>query len=99
MGANPTQVTFSDLSNGHTYTVTAWYKSATTPAIFAYYRSSAGVWTYWATSTPFPAAANWTQAKFTTPAVPAGATNVSVGMGLTKVGSVTIDDLGLFLTG
>jgi peptidoglycan/xylan/chitin deacetylase (PgdA/CDA1 family) len=86
-------------SPGHTYTVTAWYKSAQTPAMFAYYRSSAGTWTYWATSPAFPASATYTRARWTTPAVPAGATNVSVGMGLTKVGSVTMDDLGLFLTG
>jgi peptidoglycan/xylan/chitin deacetylase (PgdA/CDA1 family)/archaellum component FlaF (FlaF/FlaG flagellin family) len=86
-------------SPGHTYTITAWYKSDTTPSIFAFYRSSSGAWTYWATSSLLPAAASWTQARFTTPAVPAGATNVSVGIGLTKVGSLTTDDFGLFLTG
>jgi peptidoglycan/xylan/chitin deacetylase (PgdA/CDA1 family) len=86
-------------SPGHTYTITAWYKSDTTPSIFAFYRNSSGTWTYWATSSPLPAAANWTMAKYTTPAAPAGATNVSVGIGITKVGSLTMDDLGLFLTG
>jgi peptidoglycan/xylan/chitin deacetylase (PgdA/CDA1 family) len=84
---------------GHTYTATAWYKSGTTPNFFAYYRNASGVWTYWATSPTFPAAASYTQAKWTTPAVPAGATRISVGMGLNRVGSVTMDDLGLFLTG
>jgi hypothetical protein len=86
-------------SPGRAYTVTAWYKSATTPTMFAYYRNSSGVWTYWATSPSFPASATYAQARWTTPAVAAGATNVSVGMGLMKVGSLTMDDLGLFLTG
>jgi Bacterial Ig domain/Chitobiase/beta-hexosaminidase C-terminal domain len=82
-------------SPGRTYTVTVWYKSGVTARIFVYYRNSTGVWTYW-TSASFPASSNWTRAVFTTPAVPSGATNLSVGMGLSVVGSVTMDDLGLF---
>ena len=81
---------------GHTYTVTAWYKSAVSPRIFAYYRLN-GTWTYWATSPPFPASAStWAQAAWVSPALPAGATNLSVGMGLVGTGSATMDDFGLF---
>jgi hypothetical protein len=82
---------------GHTYTVTAWYKSSVPARIFAYYRSG-GVWTYWATAT-FPASSSWAQATWVSPAVPSGATNLSVGMGLSSVGSVTMDDFGLFNNG
>jgi peptidoglycan/xylan/chitin deacetylase (PgdA/CDA1 family) len=82
---------------GHTYTVTAWYKSNAPARIFAYYRSG-GVWTYWATAT-FPASSSWAQATWVSPAVPSGATNLSVGMGLAAVGSVTMDDFGLFNNG
>jgi peptidoglycan/xylan/chitin deacetylase (PgdA/CDA1 family) len=84
---------------GRTYTATAWYKSTAQPIIFAYYRSSAGVWTYWAQSPRFASASGWTQATWTTPAVPAGATLLSVGMGLNTAGSVTTDDYGLFGNG
>jgi Big-like domain-containing protein/chitobiase/beta-hexosaminidase-like protein len=79
---------------GRTYIVTAWYKANVTARIFAYYRSG-GVWTFW-TSASFPAASSWKQVAWTTPALPSGATNLSVGMGLSVVGSVTMDDFGLF---
>ena len=85
---------------GKTYTVTVWYKSPTLAAIiFGYYRNSSGSWVYWAQSARFAAAANWTQASWTTPALPAGATHISVGMGLQSVGSVTVDDFGLVANG
>jgi len=84
---------------GKTYTVTAWYKSPDTPIIFGYYRNSAGSWVYWAQSVRFPAAANWTRRTWTTPALPAGATHISIGVGLDKAGSVTMDDFGLFKNG
>jgi peptidoglycan/xylan/chitin deacetylase (PgdA/CDA1 family) len=80
---------------GHTYTVSAWYKSTARPYVFAYYKSSTGVWTYWAQSGLLATAASWTQASWSTPAVPAGATNVSVGLGIAAVGSITMDDFAL----
>jgi hypothetical protein len=84
---------------GRSYTVTAWYKSGAQPIIYAYTRSSSGAWAYWAQSPRLASAAGWTQASWTTPAVPAGATYVSVGMGLNTVGSVTMDDYSLFSNG
>ena len=51
---------------GHTYTVSAYYKSNATARIFAYYRSSAGVWTFW-TSTSFPASSTWARASLGLP--------------------------------
>jgi hypothetical protein len=84
---------------GHTYTVTAWYKTPSQPVIFAYYRNSAGSWVYWAQSPKLALASSWTQAIWTTPAVPAGATRLSLGVGLSAAGSVTMDDFALFATG
>jgi peptidoglycan/xylan/chitin deacetylase (PgdA/CDA1 family) len=81
---------------GHTYSVTAWYKSNVRPYIYAYYRNNAGSWVYWTQSALLNTASAWTQATWTTPAVPAGATNVSVGMGIAGVGSVTMDDFSLY---
>jgi hypothetical protein len=88
---------------GTTYTVGGWYKapSGTTgsPRFFAYYRTSSGVWTYWAASANFASNSSWTHATWTTPAFPAGATNIAVGMGLTSVGTVTMDDFSLARAG
>jgi hypothetical protein len=84
---------------GKVYTVSAWYKSSDGPVIFAYYRNSAGSWVYWANSPKSPAATSWTRRTWTIPALPAGATAISVGMGLLNTGTVTMDDFGLFATG
>jgi hypothetical protein len=90
-------------SPDHSYTVTAWYKVPSgetgNPRFYAYYRDVTGLWVYWTQSANFVSSPSWTEATWTTPPVPAGATNVSVGMGLHDVGSVTIDDFGLFATG
>ena len=85
--------------SGKTYTVTVWYKSpAQAPIIFAFYRLN-GAWQYWAQSARFAAASAWTQASWTTPALPSGATHISVGMGLNIAGSVTMDDFVLVANG
>jgi hypothetical protein len=87
---------------GATYTVGAWYKSPSgstgTPRFFAYYRTSLGTWTYWAASASFASNSSWTYATWTTPPFPPGATNIVVGMGLTAVGAVTMDDFSLTRT-
>jgi DNA-directed RNA polymerase subunit RPC12/RpoP len=83
------------ISAGHTYTMTAWYKSTRQPYVFVYYRTSAGIWVYWIQSAKLAIASSWTQETYTTPAVPAGATNLSIGMGINGVGSLTMDDFGL----
>jgi hypothetical protein len=87
---------------GHTYTVTAWYKVPTgsaTPRFWLYYRNSSGSWVFQTESGNNPSSSTWTQASWTTPAIPAGATNISVGMGLITAGTVTMDDFGLYATG
>jgi hypothetical protein len=84
---------------GHTYRVTAWYVSLSQPVIFAYYRNGAGAWVRWTQSAQFPSSGllgGYRQAVWTSPALPSGAVAISVGMGLTTTGSVTVDDFALF---
>jgi hypothetical protein len=84
---------------GKTYTATFWYKSPNQPVLYAHMRNSAGQWVYWAQSPKLPSASTWTRATWTTPAVPAGTTHIVVGPGLNGVGSMTMDDIGLFGNG
>src|SRR5260370_19511351 len=83
---------------GHAYNVAAWYKVPTgsaSPRFFAYYRNSSGSWIFWANSASYASSSSWKEATWLTPAVPSGATNLSVGMGLNGVGSLTMDDFSL----
>jgi hypothetical protein len=87
---------------GRRYTITAWYKSDAKPAFMAFASTTGptGAYNFLAQSPQLTPVSAWTQASWTTPAMPAGATNLSVGIGLTgQTGSVTIDDLGAFQTG
>ena len=79
---------------GDKYTVSVYYKSNVQARIFAYYRNSSGAWTFWG-SASFPASSSWARASWATPAVPSGATHLSVAMGLSAIGSVTMDDFAL----
>jgi putative cell wall-binding protein len=82
----------------HTYSLRAWYKS-TVPTQFAvHYRDTAGVWKYETASPFFPASATYTQAVWTTPAVPAGATGISFGLNIMANGELVTDDYELYDT-
>ncbi len=76
---------------GARYTLSAWYKSTVPTGFVTFYRTSAGAWTYWTTSYNV-AATNWTQAVYTTPAIPSGATHISFGLYLSTVGTLATDD-------
>jgi hypothetical protein len=80
---------------GRRYALRASYRSASAPRLLAYYRTAAGAWIFLAKSPALPGAAAYRTATWTTPPMPADATAVSVGMLLDRVGSVTLDDLGL----
>jgi peptidoglycan/xylan/chitin deacetylase (PgdA/CDA1 family) len=80
---------------GTRYTLNAWYKSTVPTGFVVYYRNSAGVWTYWLTSPNFVSVNNWTQASYTIPAVPAGATALSFGLYINQVGTLVTDDYGM----
>jgi len=83
---------------GASYTLSGWYKSTVTTGLVVYYRTSAGIWSYWKTSPNFAAATNWTKVSYTTPPIPAGATALSFGFYLNAVGTLTTDDYAMVIT-
>ena len=84
---------------GHTYTISAWYKSSGRGPVFMAFSTTSGgngAYSFLAQSPALANAAGWTQASWSTPPIPAGVTNLSSGMGITGgAGSVTMDDLVL----
>jgi peptidoglycan/xylan/chitin deacetylase (PgdA/CDA1 family) len=80
---------------GHTYTASAYLKGEGTMKWVAYYRDSQGAWNYWTQSAVINVSSSYAQASWTTPAVPSGATAVSVGISLRSVGTFTSDDFYL----
>ena len=83
---------------GRTYSLRAWYTSTTVTQFAVYYRNSAGTWVYWTSSPWFAAAGSYTQAAFTTPALPAGATAISFGLNLFRNGTLVTDDYAMYDT-
>lgn len=79
---------------GHSYRLSAWYKEGPT-RFLVYYRDTAGVWRYWTQGPLQPARPAWTQATWTTPALPAEATALSFGLNLTQVGTLITDDYAM----
>ncbi len=77
---------------GQAYNLSVDYEATGTTQFALYYRTTNGAWYYWTSSPWFNTASTWTQAAFTTPAVPAGANGVSFGLALISNGSVTTDD-------
>jgi peptidoglycan/xylan/chitin deacetylase (PgdA/CDA1 family) len=90
-------------SAGRSYTITVWYKSTVKPVIFAFTSTTGptGAYGFLAQSPGQAISASWTQATWTTPPMPTGTTNLSIGMGLTGLtsagGQVTMDDFGAFV--
>ncbi|MFM8340718.1 MAG: Ig-like domain-containing protein [Methylomonas sp.] len=80
---------------GKKYTISAWYKSTVTTSMAVFYRNSAGNWVYWLNSPNFAVTNNWAQASYTLPAVPAGATAISFGLAIAKVGTLITDDYAM----
>jgi peptidoglycan/xylan/chitin deacetylase (PgdA/CDA1 family) len=84
---------------GRTYALGVAYH-ATAPTFLTVYRQdSAGAWSYWTQSPPFPAAASYTTAEFQTPVVPAGTRAVTFGLTLAGTGQVTTDDYRMVANG
>lgn len=81
---------------GHTYQMSAWYKSTALTQFELYYRTGLGTWTYWTASPNFAASTAWTQATWTSPPVPAGASAISMGLNLLTNGTLVTDDYGLY---
>ena len=80
---------------GHRFTVTAFYKSDVAPRFTAYYRNASGTWTYLSESPSLPTSTAYRQATYTTPAMPSGATAISIGLTIYAVGTITMDQFTL----
>lgn len=81
---------------GKKYTVSASYKSNNFVRFVAYYRTSAGKWVWLSESSNMLASSlAWKDTSWTTPAIPTGATHISVGMMIKTVGWFIIDDISL----
>ncbi len=81
------------ITAGAKYTLGAYYKSTTATRFIVFYRNASGSWVYWTESPTFAASASWAPATWPTPAAPAGAANISFGLGITAAGTLTQDDL------
>ena len=79
---------------GRQYRLSGWYKGNAPTNVVVYLRSSSGAWNYWTSGPRLPARSAWTQAAWTTPAVPAGYAYLGFGLNLTQVGTLTTDDYG-----
>jgi peptidoglycan/xylan/chitin deacetylase (PgdA/CDA1 family) len=80
---------------GDSYVASGWYKSTVPTRFVLWYRDGNGGWHYWTQSPQFAASSGWSQATWSTPAVPAGATGLSFGMDIAAVGTLTTDDYSL----
>jgi hypothetical protein len=81
---------------GHTYTMHASYIANTQPLFSVYYRDTAGVWKWFAQSPRLPTSSSYVAAQYTTPPLPADATGISIGLAITGVGYIIMDDYSLF---
>ena len=83
---------------GRSYTLGTWYQSTARTQYSVYYRTWTGRWVYWTSSPYLPASPGWTQARWATPPVPAGASGLSFGLALFSKGSLTTDSYSFAVT-
>jgi peptidoglycan/xylan/chitin deacetylase (PgdA/CDA1 family) len=81
---------------GHRYTMSVRYTSNAQPIFSVYYRTASGGWVWFAQSARLAAASSYTRATFTTPAMPSGATAISIGLSLVSTGTLTTDAYELY---
>ena len=80
---------------GDRYTASAYLTGSGTMKWVAYYRNAQDTWVYWTQSANITPGASYAQTTWQTPALPAGATAISVGISLRSVGTFTADDFAL----
>jgi peptidoglycan/xylan/chitin deacetylase (PgdA/CDA1 family) len=81
---------------GHTYSLRAWYTSTVVTQFAVYLRTTQGGFVYWTSSPWFAATGTFTQAEWTTPAIPAGYNGISFGLNIFSNGVLTTDDYALY---
>ena len=82
---------------GHRYTLSAWYKSTASVRFSTNTRddSFSSPFLPWRTSPPFPASADWRQARWTTPPVADGINGLIFALEMAIDGSLTVDDFSI----
>lgn len=80
---------------GQRYSVAESYRSAVPVRFDLYYRTTVGNWVYWTTSPAVPAASEWAQTSWNTPALPRGATAVSFGLAIGSDGTLSVSRYSL----
>ncbi|MGN7968371.1 polysaccharide deacetylase family protein [Microbacterium sp. 22296] len=81
---------------GRTYALREWYLASGVTQFAVYLRSATGAWSYWTSSPWFASATQWTQADWTTPAIPAGYDGISFALTIFGDGTLRTDDLQLY---
>jgi len=80
---------------GHSYTMSAWFKSNAPVLFFIYTRDARGLWSWWRNSPVHPGSPRYAQVSYTTPPLPSDASAISIGLGLVQAGAMTVDDYSL----
>ena len=84
----------SQVAQGHTYQVSAWYKSDVQVFFTLYKRNAVGQWSYWTQSPRIAPSSDWTEATWISPVPPGDAEAASFGLTIDGVGTLTTDDYG-----
>lgn len=75
----------------------AWYRGQGAPHLQAHVRDAEGTWRLWTRSPDLPTGTRYRQGRWRLPPVPAGTTQVSIGLSLEAQGSLVMDDFTLEL--
>lgn len=79
-----------------TYTLREWYLASGVTQFAVYLRSTSGAWSYWTSSPWYASATEWTEADWTTPAIPDGYNGISFALTIFGNGTLRTDDLALY---
>jgi hypothetical protein len=85
-----------NVTPGHQYDLTAWYKSTTANTVMTMFRHDvAQGWVYWTDLASLPVASAWTQKTVRTPQVPANTDQIVWGVTIYGNGTLTTDDYSM----
>ena len=85
-----------DVAEGRSYSLRSWYTSDSPTQFAVYLRDAQGAWRYWTSSPWFGTSDDFTQAVWTTPAIPQGMTGISFGLSLFSNGTLIIDNVEMY---
>jgi peptidoglycan/xylan/chitin deacetylase (PgdA/CDA1 family) len=80
---------------GHSYKLSAWYKGSARPRLVAFVRNAVGTWRVLGQSARLTKSTSWKRGSWTSPALPADANGIGIGVAVESVGSLTMDDLAI----